>query len=223
VSSPQRSVAAPVPALVPALAAALVPAAFPAVAGFPAEWGAPQPVELRPAVARLAGPAGRGPGAAAPSTTRRDPVRPGARAARSDGFVGARPVRGGCSPEVGSLAVESPEVGVQLVAGARPSCRQEYAPLRLTGRGRRLVAGLSIAIGLVIAAGTAVTVELGDGDRGLRLAGSSIVVVQSGDTLWSLAERVAPEEDPRAVVDAIVELNGLDSVDLAPGMELQLP
>jgi LysM domain len=218
VSSPQRSVATPVPALVPALAAALVPAAFPAVAGFPAEWGAAQPVELRPAVARLAGPAGRGPGAAAPSTTRRDPVRPGARAARSDGFVGARPVRGGCSPEVGS-----PEAGVQVHAGARPGCRQEHAPLRLTDRGRRLVAGLSIAIGLVIAAGTAVTVELGDGDRGLRLAGSSIVVVQSGDTLWSLAERVAPEEDPRAVVDAIVELNGLDSVDLAPGMELQLP
>ena len=56
-----------------------------------------------------------------------------------------------------------------------------------------------------------------------QLAGDSTVVVRSGDTLWSIARDVAPEEDPRAVVDAIVELNGLHDVDLLPGAELQLP
>ncbi|WP_299959690.1 LysM peptidoglycan-binding domain-containing protein [uncultured Modestobacter sp.] len=86
-----------------------------------------------------------------------------------------------------------------------------------------MVAGLSVAIGLCIAAATVVVVEVGDQDGGLRLAGSSTVVVQPGDSLWSIAREVAPEEDPRAVVDAIVELNGLDSVGLLPGAELQLP
>jgi nucleoid-associated protein YgaU len=178
----------------------------------PAEGAAVRPVERRPVVARSAVPAGRG-CASGVRATRRDPVRPGARAPRSAGLAGPRPVRGGCSAEV----------GVPAVAGVRSVRRQQHPPLRLTDRGRRVVAGLSIAIGLVIAAGTAVTVELGDRDRGLQLAGSSTVVVQSGDTLWSLAQRVAPGEDPRAVVDAIVELNGLYSVDLTPGMELQLP
>ncbi|NEK92618.1 LysM peptidoglycan-binding domain-containing protein [Modestobacter muralis] len=81
---------------------------------------------------------------------------------------------------------------------------------------------MSIAIGLSIAAGTVVTVELNRGS-GLQLAGSDTVVVRSGDTLWSIAGDVAPDQDRRAVVDAIVELNGLDSVDLLPGAELQLP
>jgi Tfp pilus assembly protein FimV len=119
-------------------------------------------------------------------------------------------VRGGCSTERGAE-----------VAGSGD--RHAPAPLRLTERGRRVVAGLSIAVGLVIAAGTVVTIELGGADGGLQLAGASTVVVQPGDTLWSIARSVAPDEDTRAVVDALVELNGLDSVDLLPGAELQLP
>jgi Tfp pilus assembly protein FimV len=107
-------------------------------------------------------------------------------------------------------------------AGCRVG-RDEFAPIRLTERGRRVVAGLSIAIGLSIAAATVVTVQLGAPGHGLELAGSSTVVVQPGDTLWSLAEELAPEEDPRAVVDAIVDLNGLEDVDLLPGAVLQLP
>ena len=84
-----------------------------------------------------------------------------------------------------------------------------------------MLSGLSIAIGLSIAVVT-VGVELAQTD-GLQLAGSSTVVVQSGDTLWSLAGDVAPEEDRRAVVDAIVDINGLQNVDLVPGMVLELP
>jgi Tfp pilus assembly protein FimV len=93
--------------------------------------------------------------------------------------------------------------------------------VRLTRRGRRVVAGLSIAIGVLVGVVT-VSVELG-GDGGLELAGSSTVVVQPGDTLWSLAQDLAPHEDPRAVVDAIVDLNDLDGVGLVPGQVLRLP
>ena len=172
-----------------------------------------RPVPVRPEPARAALPAVRGPQSSGPAAGRRDPVRPGARPPRSDGVAVARPVRGGCSPEAGGRA---PGLDVWPV-------RSEPAPLRLTERGRKVVAGLSMAIGLSIAAATVVTVQLGDADGGLELAGASTVVVEPGDTLWSIAQEVAPEEDPRAVVDALVELNGLDSVDLLPGARLQLP
>ena len=92
--------------------------------------------------------------------------------------------------------------------------------MRLTRRGRRVVAGLSIAIGVLVAVVT-VAVEVGGG--GLELAGSSTVVVQPGDTLWSIAQDLAPQEDPRAVVDAIVDLNDLPDVGLVPGQLLELP
>jgi nucleoid-associated protein YgaU len=154
---------------------------------------------------------GAGPRSVAPVTVRRDPVRPGARPARFDGLVAGRPVRGGCAGEAWP-AVRPRYAGV----------REHPAPLRLTARGRRVVAGLSMVIGLSIAAGTVVGIEVHRGS-GLQLAGSDTVVVRSGDTLWSIARDVAPEEDRRAVVDAIVELNGLDSVDLLPGAELRLP
>ncbi|MCZ2831112.1 LysM peptidoglycan-binding domain-containing protein [Modestobacter sp. VKM Ac-2986] len=165
----------------------------------------------RPAAVCGQGLLGRGPQPVGPVTARRDPARPGARPARFDGAAAGRPVRGGCAGEA------RPVVRVRR----RPVTGHPAAPLRLTARGRQVVAGLSIAIGLSLAAGTVVTVELRGG--GLQLAGSDTVVVRSGDTLWSIAGNVAPDQDRRAVVDAIVELNGLDSVDLLPGAQLQLP
>ena len=183
----------------------------------PVSPSAVEPPARRPAAVPVSvavrGPVpGRGPQSAAPVTTRRDPVRPGARPVRLEGLAVGRAVRGGCAGEMRP-------VGRTRAARVQ---RHPPAPLRLTARGRRVVAGLSIAIGLSIAAGTVVAIEVERGS-GLQLAGSSTVVVRSGDTLWSIARDVAPEEDPRAVIDAIVELNGLDSVDLLPGAELRLP
>lgn len=49
------------------------------------------------------------------------------------------------------------------------------------------------------------------------------VTVSSGDTLWGLAERYAPEGvDLRAYVDLVEEINGLEG-GLAAGMRLRLP
>lgn len=104
--------------------------------------------------------------------------------------------------------------------GGAASGRQ--APLRLTRRGRRVVAGLSIAFGVSVAAAT-FAAESGGPGGGLELAGSTTVVVQSGDTLWSIAGEIAPEEDRRAVVDALLDVNGLSDVDLVPGQVLELP
>ena len=61
----------------------------------------------------------------------------------------------------------------------------------------------------------------GDGD--LRLAGVQSVVVQPGDTLWSIAVGAAGTDDVREVVGRIQELNGLRSTVLVPGQVLELP
>jgi LysM repeat protein len=48
------------------------------------------------------------------------------------------------------------------------------------------------------------------------------VTVQSGDTLWSIATRVAPNADPRAEVAALQARNHLTGVDLTPGQVLRV-
>lgn len=60
----------------------------------------------------------------------------------------------------------------------------------------------------------------------LSSGGSSVVspvVVQPGDTLWSVAQRADPGADPRAVVDRIRELNGLQGDAVVAGVVLQVP
>ena len=48
------------------------------------------------------------------------------------------------------------------------------------------------------------------------------VIVQPGDTLWSIAQAQVPNEDPRDVVDSIKKLNQLKSADIFPGQVLQI-
>ena len=93
--------------------------------------------------------------------------------------------------------------------------------LRLTRRARRLAFVLAVAGG--VALGLWLAPLLGsEGD--LRLAGESSVVVQEGDTLWSIATSVAgADDDVRAVVDEIQRRNGLHGSDLVPGQVLDLP
>jgi nucleoid-associated protein YgaU len=85
---------------------------------------------------------------------------------------------------------------------------------------RRLAAGAAV-VGLTFA------FLLAGGPGGNSVASRSgaprAVVVHSGDTLWDLAGRYAPDSvDPRAYVDAIQELNGLEGAPAA-GMRLKLP
>jgi hypothetical protein len=48
------------------------------------------------------------------------------------------------------------------------------------------------------------------------------ITVESGETLWSLAEELAPTKDPRDVIAEIVSLNQLHS-ELQPGQRIALP
>jgi hypothetical protein len=54
-----------------------------------------------------------------------------------------------------------------------------------------------------------------------RLPHVQRVVVEPGDSLWSIAQRVAPGRDPRAVVDQLAARLG--STTLVPGETLAVP
>ena len=119
-----------------------------------------------------------------------------------------------------TIGITSPAFpGSAFTGHARPT------RLRLTLRGRRVLAALAavpavVAISLaMISGGTA----LANRDAGAPAQSFSTVTVSFGDTLWSIAESVAPEADPRDVVDAIVRLNALDGVSLEAGQSLAIP
>jgi nucleoid-associated protein YgaU len=102
-----------------------------------------------------------------------------------------------------------------------PARRSARRGVRLTRRARLLAAVLMLTLGVAIGSWVGPLLAGGSGD--LRLAGVQSVVVQQGDTLWSIAGEAAGTDDVREMVDRIQELNGLRSTLLVPGQVLQLP
>ena len=52
---------------------------------------------------------------------------------------------------------------------------------------------------------------------------TAVVRVGAGETLWDVAQRVAPESDPRAVVERIRQLNTMAGSAVQPGQQLRVP
>jgi LysM repeat protein len=58
----------------------------------------------------------------------------------------------------------------------------------------------------------------------VRHVPATTVVVQPGQTLWDIAQSVAPHEDPREVIASIVDLNALsDPGAIRAGQPLYVP
>jgi Tfp pilus assembly protein FimV len=79
-----------------------------------------------------------------------------------------------------------------------------------------------LAVVLVVAAFLMIAPGLARGDGPDRPAPRVAYVVEPGDTLWSIARRVAPGRDPRPVVDNLIEANDLRG-GLQAGQELSIP
>lgn len=95
--------------------------------------------------------------------------------------------------------------------------------LRITRRGQ-LALTVLIAIPLVFAA-FAVALN-GGGAVATGSTGSHSfehVTVQPGESLWQLAGTIAPNVDPRVVVQDIAQLNQLDGGAIQPGQSIAIP
>lgn len=95
--------------------------------------------------------------------------------------------------------------------------------LHITRRGRLVLsavvalAALATILGFVLSGGSAVA------------TGTSAdvhfqhVTVAAGETLWQVAEDVAPTADPRDVIADIQQLNNLSTTQVLPGQSLAIP
>jgi Tfp pilus assembly protein FimV len=111
-------------------------------------------------------------------------------------------------------------ISTSSMAGASGETR-----LRLTPRGRRVLAALA-ALPAVVALSVAMISggsALASREDGATATSFETVTVQAGDSLWAIAERVAPSADPRDVVAAFSRLNGLDAGLVSAGQELAIP
>jgi hypothetical protein len=91
--------------------------------------------------------------------------------------------------------------------------------VRLTRRGRAVVV-LAVLMAMLVAG-----FSLGHAPS--QAAGHVVkprtVTVQTGETLWGLAARIAPHADPRLVVTEIEQLNRLSTPAVFGGQQLVVP
>lgn len=103
--------------------------------------------------------------------------------------------------------------------------------LRLTRRGRAVLTCLAIMAVTVAATAMLFWLIVAGGAQaashgrppGAVHRGLSRVIVQPGQTLWSIARKAEPPADPRIVVQQIIEVNALGSPLIQPGELLWVP
>lgn len=109
-------------------------------------------------------------------------------------------------------------------AMGRPSAgpRRQAPPVRLTDRGRAVVAVTYALLAVVLAFLVRQPPGLA-GEAAPAAETFSYVVVQPGQTLWQIAEAAAPDVDPRVTIMRIQDLNGLSGAGVTPGQRIALP
>lgn len=98
---------------------------------------------------------------------------------------------------------------------------QPTAGPHLTRRGRAAL--LLVLVGLLLGAFSLGRVgSQASTDRSVRPSYQQ-TTVHAGESLWSVARRVAPSSDPRAVVVQLRRLNHLEGAGVRVGQQLVLP
>jgi LysM domain len=113
----------------------------------------------------------------------------------------------------------------QTGAPGRPPDGRPEPPLRLTRRGRLVLRGLVVLVMLGLMTGAALTMahraEAADGPARPVVVAHHVVL--PGETLWGIAQQVAPHDDPRDTVARIAEFNSLTTTAVRAGQRLALP
>ncbi len=112
-----------------------------------------------------------------------------------------------------------------ITFAAKPAVSNVH--VRLTTRGKVVFGGIAAAIALVVSfiiasplAGAELESTSGASSQSVVFEYESLLV---GETLWSFAERIAPNADPRVFIDDILEFNALTSSAVKPGQVLAIP
>lgn len=126
-----------------------------------------------------------------------------------------------------STAVVTSSVSMSSVSDGRAASVAVRVPsaqprLRLTKRGRFVFTSLAA---VPVVAAVMVLALNGGGATATNSSGSPLeeVTLQAGQSLWQLAEDIAPDVDPRDVISDIMSVNQLDSGSVQAGQRLMLP
>ena len=126
------------------------------------------------------------------------------------------------------MAIAAPFPSVRAQRPVRPqrggsagAATSRPAPVRLTRRGRVLLGLVTAAVAIVALAATGPQADAADVASGGPATAS--VVVQPGDTVWSIARSLDPTADPRGLVDRIRDLNALADGVVVAGQALIVP
>ena len=98
----------------------------------------------------------------------------------------------------------------------------------LTRRGRLARTLLVLSLSIVLGAGFAMKAGAGNALSAAKINRSRdatyvVVTVASGETLWSLASKMADGGDVQALVAEIASANSLKGVDVTAGQKLRIP
>jgi LysM domain len=161
---------------------------------------------------RPADPSARATAVAPPAA----PIRPRPAA---EPVGGAKPAPAGAGPA--GVRPERTRAVVSRPVGARV-VRPAPGHLRLTRRGRLVTAVATLLIAVLTLVGVVSRAGALRETAPVPASAPAQVVVAPGETLWSIAERVAPDRDPRTVVAGIQRLNDLPTADVRAGQTLLL-
>jgi hypothetical protein len=112
-----------------------------------------------------------------------------------------------------------------LNRGVKTPENRHVSRVRLTPRGR-LIARLAVitSLSILILSGFAAITGATAGSSDTAIPTPYVKVsVKPGDTLWSIAESIAPEGDRRSLVADIVDINHLESLELQAGQKIYVP
>ena len=94
---------------------------------------------------------------------------------------------------------------------------------RLTRRGRLARTLLVLSLAVVLASVFGLKAGAGTTDSVGAPTSFIQVTVAPGDTLWSLASRMADGGDVRSLVDEIASVNSLSTAEVQAGQKLRIP
>jgi len=109
--------------------------------------------------------------------------------------------------------------------GEKTPENRHYSRVRLTPRGRFITRLAVIAsLSILLLSGFAAVTGASAGSTDTAIPTPYVKVsVKPGDTLWSIAESIAPHGDLRSLVADIVEINRLTTPELQAGQKIYIP